>query len=1179
MSVLHGLNAPPPFLMSPGEPAVPWKLWVKMFENYALAVQSALSEDRKIALLLTALGTEGNRIYYSCTFPEGKSDKKFADVVSVLADQFDVVQNPLAFRYELFKREQGPNESIEQFVAGLREIVKNCEYKDNAAEAEAVRDQLVFKCRSPEVRKALLKVKELTLQKAIEKARNIEAVARDMGTISDRGPESDVPGQDFNAIQGSRREQMIQSKFSCLRCGGGHKANDVICPAVKARCHKCKNIGHYKKYCLRKSTSTNVVDCPSSGEQEEDVGFVSVLSINVPSARHVNATIKLGENIVHMIIDSGAPTTLMSKEVFDKLCGNQALSSPKFHLRDAQEKEIPCYGMFNTQVGFKGKVATIPIHVTSSPKCLLGVDALKQLEMSVHFSPKSVLVNIVSAQGMPMVKGYEHRIVLKPNAQPVQQRLRPLPFSVRDKVAEKLNEMLEQDIIERVEEGSDWISPIVVATRKKSDDIRLCIDLREVNKQIVSNKYPIPNMDELLLGLSGSNVFTCIDLSSAYLHVPLTEDSRVYTTFVTHEGVFRFKRLCFGLASAPSFFQEMMKRILKGINNAEVFIDDIICHGKTQEECRRVYQVVKKRLEDANLSVNAKKCKFDLTKVKFLGKVISGEGVEPDQSSVQALCEMPAPTSREELKSFLGCAGWHRSFVPNFASVVQPLTTLLSPKQPFVWSPECEEAFVRIKENIVQATSLKIFDPNLPTVIECDASNVGLGASMLQVVDGKEVPVAYISRSLNDCEKRYAIGEKEALCISWCVSKWHKYLWGAPLPFIIRTDHRALVTLLSSKGNSRQSLRISRWNAKLMPYNYTIEYKKGSENCVSDCLSRLPLETTETDDTDFSVCTVFDEALSREKIAEATKRDLNLQKLVGYLQSKTYADEPFVKGFSRFFEELSVVDDCVFRLNRFVLPESLQKEALNLSHEGHQGMSRCKQRLREFYFWPGMDMHIENLVRNCVMCQSTDKPVKPFRPPLQSIPFPSKPWSKLGLDIVGPFDILPPNQRFLVTLVDYHSKWPEVAFMSKITSSSIIDFLKSVFAREGFCDELQTDNGPQLVSEEFESFLRERNITHKRSAPYNPQCCGEIERLNQTLKHQIVLAKHAKQNVPESLRNFLFMYRSSRHATTNYSPSELLHGRVPRTKLSPFPCSSVAPIDSKELEKHVAKLQTEYERV
>ncbi len=406
----------------------------------------------------------------------------------------------------------------------------------------------------------------------------------------------------------------------------------------------------------------------------------------------------------------------------------------------------------------------------------------------------------------------------------------------------ELQKLVKQDVIEPVD-VSEWVSPIVV-TRKKDGGIRLCVDLREPNKAVVVDSFPLPHMEEMFANLCGATVFSTLDLQSAYHQVTLHEDSRNLTAFITHDGLFSFKRVPYGLASAPSCFQRMMSEILKGQSGAHCYLDDIMVAGASLKEHDENLQAVLQRINEAGLKLNMTKCHFRKTALPFLGHTLSEKGLQPDASHVSAVSDAPPPADEVSLRSFLGLTSWYSKFMPNYATVVEPLRVLLRGSTSFVWSSEAQESFETVKGLIVNSAALALFNPELPTIVTTDASEYGIGGVLTQIhADNSERTVAFASRTLTTAERKYSTVEKEALTCVWATERWRTYLWGRH--FTMRTDHSPLTILLSSKGQGRAGMRIARWSTRLMVFTYDNQYKPGHENVTADCLSRLPLLSTE----------------------------------------------------------------------------------------------------------------------------------------------------------------------------------------------------------------------------------------------------------------------------------------------------------------------------------------------
>ncbi|XP_042145272.1 uncharacterized protein LOC120848911 [Ixodes scapularis] len=627
--------------------------------------------------------------------------------------------------------------------------------------------------------------------------------------------------------------------------------------------------------------------------------------------------------------------------------------------------------------------------------------------------------------GLGLLKNYSHKVKVRHTVPPVQSKLRRLPMTLRDRVSEEIFKLEREGVIERVE-ASEWVSPIVVV-RKPDGNIRMCVDLRAPNQAVVIDSFPLPCINELLNSLRGAAIFSKLDLASAYHQVRLDPVSRDLTSFITHEGLFRFKRVCFGLASAPAAFQQLMSKILRDCPGVQFYLDDIIVYGSTLKEHDENLRRVLSRISQAGMKLNRKGV-FQVQELSFLGHHLSVKGLAPLSSKVDAVLNFATPSDAVKLRAFLGLVEYYSKFIPHCSTIVEPMRRLLRKGVRFNWSPEVEASFQKVKTSIQEAPILAMFDPTLPIVVATDASQYGLGAVLQQQYGSQLRPVAFASRSLTDAERRYSTGEKEALACLWACEKWHVYLWGRS--FVIRTDHQALVTLLSNKGSGIRPLRITRWSSRLLNYNFKMEFQKGATNVVADAFSRLPVSDTEEGMRfDEEVVSVVMVPLSKGGFQQATANDIVLPSVIRYTTSVWPEDSktnPDLRPYYHVRDQLSLYDGILYKGEKLVVPVEFRDRIVEVAHEVHQGITRTTSVIREHYWWPLMNEHIKNKIQNCTVCHATDKPVKAAPAPLQPIQFPSQPWEKLGIDIVGPVDRAPASQRFFLVLIDYHSKWPEV---------------------------------------------------------------------------------------------------------------------------------------------------------
>lgn len=1204
---MSGLAPPPPFLPTPGRPAVPWPQWLRIFENFLLASgASDCTPDRRKALLLHSLGVEGQRIFYTLPLPSSDNakpgeqtaidkipaaSKGIADTrteassydiaVAALHTHFITASNVVAERHRFGRRVQQASETINEYVTALRELSDTCSFP---SVEDSLRDQFVAGVSSLSLRERfLLEGSSLSFARAVVMATQFEQVTNDLQEFTPANVEritarGNTPTHSPHSDDSSKPSRYHQTR--CYRCGASqHNAASSRCPAKNKRCHHCGITGHFRSVCNKRYVAP-VREVESDNPSNEEV--LSILAVTTSARLAIHVTVLIGRTDITFLVDSGSSVSILTHALFRQHFEGQALSTPRVRLLDYSKRPITVLGCFFADVTHKDCTKCLLFYVVKQGTSLLGVDAIKALGLQIDGSTLRCLetttlpTNVGEEQssdkkevqqpvqlptelaqeygtifdpGLGLAKGFVHRVKTRSTVQPVASKLRRLPLSLRPVVSEELRRLEEMDVIERVE-ASEWVSPIVVV-KKKEGGIRLCVDLRQANKAVVADSFPLPHTEELLHSLVGATHFSKLDLASAYHQVLLHPESRDLTAFVTHDGLFRFKRVCFGLASAPSAFQSMMSKILQGCSGVLFYIDDIIVFGKSRKEHMVNLAAVLRRIKEAGLKLN-RKCVFDTQELVFLGHRVTANGIVPLKEKVASIQDTPAPTDAAGLRSFLGLVEYYARFIPNFADIVEPMRVLLRKGQLFEWSGEVEASFRMVKDALASSTILRMFDASLPVVVSTDASDCGLGA-VLQQREGQELhTVAFASRALSPAERKYSVGEREALACVWACERWHVYLWGRH--FTLMTDHQALVTLLTTQGPGRRPLRVARWAERLLRYNYTVKYRKGSKNQVADALSRLPAASSQEEPLLDEVVSVVQipACITREQFEQAQSNDRTLQQTKACIQSswpahKSLPDE--LRPFFKIRDELSVVDNLILRDERLVVPTSLTSQVIAAAHEAHPGVVRTKARLREKYWWPAMDREVELSIQRCSICQTADKSTKVTPAPLQPVPFPDQPWLKLAIDIVGPFERAPHDCRYAITLVDYYSKWPEVHFCSDTTTRTVTSFLVSVFAREGYPEEIVCDNGPQFSSREFEAFLEDRGIHLRHSSVYYPQANGQVERFNRVLKSFVQVATLEQRPLRQAVTEYLGVYRCTPHATTGSAPALLLHRRLPRTRL------------------------------
>ena len=449
---------------------------------------------------------------------------------------------------------------------------------------------------------------------------------------------------------------------------------------------------------------------------------------------------------------------------------------------------------------------------------------------------------------------YTHKLRLKPGAQPPRPKLYQTNATDREIIKKHLDDMLANDIIKPVSEGV-FSSPTLLVP-KKDGGLRYCADLREMNRILEEDVYPLPLIRDVIdaLGTSQATIYSIVDLRSAFWQIRVHPASQKYLTINTHMGRFAFKVLPFGLHSSPSAFQRLMNTVLRGIlwEFAIPFLDDIVIYSSDPEKHLLDLEEVFKRLTEAGLKLKPQKCQFGVSHIKYLGHNIGKRGIAPFADKVKAVKDFKTPCTMTQVKSFLGLANYYRKFVKDFSVIAKPLNDLTKKAKVFHWSEECQKAFMELKRRLVTAPVLAHGDPKLPYRLTTDASKVGLGWVLEQKQNDKFRVICYGGKSLTPAQTNYGISDLEALAVVTAIKDLDCYL--RYQEFTILTDHQPLKYMLTNP--SPPPGRWSRWIALLSPYKFTVEYLKGAVNKVADSLSRQKHKAvaSEEDDLETYLC-------------------------------------------------------------------------------------------------------------------------------------------------------------------------------------------------------------------------------------------------------------------------------------------------------------------------------------
>ena len=1207
-----------------------WSDWQKRFNYYILA-KGVTENAQKRALLLHLSGPAVQDIFE--TLPDTGGADDYAKACDKLKEYFAPKKNLSFETHEFRQITQGPHESMDSFVARLRKGAAQCEFgdlqirmiqdqiMDKCADPKLRRRLLGTPDLDLEKILTIARTTELANDQAERMESKIESRNQEHVNAANyqktsgmhqrhknnwqknrysHQPKQTQATKQYQANTGNQqRHTHKNSLLKCYRCGReGHQGSK--CDFARDKyCDKCGLLGHFAAMC-RTRTPTRKQNRPqgqrkSSGavntvydenyEQNfgEDDHYVFALENHNKTEK---VSVIVNKTKVQFLIDSGATVNLMDAQTF------KAIKNKKSTLKKSQlkifpygsDKPLDLLGSYSTSVQVAGKeFPNIIFHVVSGQSgCLLGKNTAVELGLIQFNIPPSLVNNVETSnleelldkykgtfEGLGKLKDYQLKLHIDRDVHPIAQPMRRIPFLMRQKVENKVEELINSDIIERVKGPTSWVSPLVVVP-KPSGDIRICLDMRQANTAVKRERFPIPTIEEVLQDLNGAAYFSVLDLRSGYHQIELHPDSRDITTFICHKGLFQYKRLIFGVTSAAEAYQKILQQVLQGLKGCRNISDDIIVFGKTKTEHNQNLEKVLARLSEHNLTLNKDKCKLAETQLQFMGHTLTNNGFEPDKRKIEAIQQTKPPTSPKEIRSFLGLVQYCAKFIKNYATLSEPLRELTRKNATWQWTDKHQTAFEDLRNCLTKHDVLAYVTPDEPFKLIVDASPVGLGVILTQrQKDQSYKPISYASRTLTQAERNYSQTEREALGVYWGIDRFRMYLQGSE-NFIVVTDHKPLEIIYNSKTHNAPP-RIQRWIMRLQGYIFTVKYEPGPTN-AADLLSRSPLPLNEQeidnigdDYVNFVAHHAVPKALTYKEIVSNTLLDDTLCKVHKSISNNKWdKNDPNVRPYYTQRTNLSINDDLVLRNERIVIPASLRPRVLDIAHEGHQGIVKCKLRLREKVWWPAIDRDIEQLIESCHACQVTSRPS--VAPPVSMTPLPNGPWEKLGADICGPF----PTGEYLFVIIDYYSRYPVVEIIRSITATSIVNCLNKVFATHGLPLQIMTDNGSQFISEEFGNFMEENNISHHRVTPYWPAANGEVERFNKVLKKAIQTSHTEGKDWKFELYKFLLAYRTTPHCTTNESPAYLLMNRKVKSKLPEIKeykcCQKLKAIDKKKKE-------------
>lgn len=867
---------------------------------------------------------------------------------------------------------------------------------------------------------------------------------------------------------------------------------DADCRSKNSTCYICNNKGHLARTCPEKKNNSR------QHTEKKEVKSCD----GTPAFKLMFKQVNVNSVKINALVDTGSDVTIIQEDFLKSL-------NP---VPDIKPSEIKLTGFGNTAIAPLGTaevcITTDEADVSVTLNCeivssevsnvpvLLGKDLLGQINVliekgRVKFEKPTDINNIFTIEAdaledviPPDIKciiddykpnpnfktDIQTTIVLR-NDERVYQNPRRLAQKEKEIVEKQIAEWLEKKIISP--SSSEYASPIVLA-KKKDLSLRLCIDYRRLNKNIVKDHFPFANIEEQLDKLQGAKFFSTLDLENGFFHVPVAEDSKKYTAFCSHIGIYEFNRTPFGLCNSPSSFQRFISHVFRDLvrkNIVLLYMDDIIVPSKTYEEGMKNLKLTLSVAEENGLNIKWKKCQFLQQTVEYLGFIIEDGKIKPADRKLKAVANFPEPDSVKAVQSFLGLTGFFRKFIMNYAVKSAPLSDLTKKDTKFEFTNRERSAFLELKSALSSSPVLHIFNPNFETELHTDASAKGYGAILLQrsSMDQKLHPTYYYSKKTTPQERNYSSYELEVLAVINAVNKLRVYLLNKH--FKIITDCKAFSQTMDKK---ELSPKIARWALALQEYDYEVEHRSGTRMQHVDALSRYPVPAV------FTVTAQIQRAQEENKAIQEIIQKVNRDELTNY----------------------SVSNNILYKQDAgrdlIVIPDNLAENIIRKCHEdnGHFGAPKIEQILHQQYDITKLGEKVKKCISNCVVCLISDRKRGKKEGELHTIPKDDRPLETFHIDHLGPMTSTDKQYKYILAVIDAFTKFCwlyPTKTMSAAETVSKMEILQSTF---GNPSRIISDRGGAFTSIEFTKFCEDNSINHITITTGVPRGNGQVERLN-----------------------------------------------------------------------------------
>ena len=773
--------------------------------------------------------------------------------------------------------------------------------------------------------------------------------------------------------------------------------------------------------------------------------------------------------------------------------------------------------------------------------------------------------------GKPLSKGIAHDIDLEPGTKYCVTRQWPLPKEQVDFIDEFFEKKLAAGLVR--ESKSPHSSP-TFCVRKPTGGWRVVHAFNKLNAATIPSQTPIPRKDVIINGMSGSKIFSAIDLRDGFYQILMRESDIPLTAVSTPSGMlWEWLVMPQGLKNAPATFNRLVQTAMRRHRAyAPSYFDDIFVHSLEVKDHLEHLRAVFETMREYKLYSNLKKCLFFMEEIPVLGCYVGAKGVRADHEKVKAVADWPVPTDVRTLRKWLGLANYMHRYAKDYAQMAKPLTDLLRKDTGWEWTPQCQEAFDAIKKSLVQAPILALPDYSRPFSVVCDASDFAIGCALMQQdSENRSRVIAYQSRQLKAAELNYPVHDKELLAIKYALMKFRVHLLGGK-PFVVYTDHASLRTAIKSPHLSQ---RMARWLAFFAEYDFKVEYKPGKENILADALSRRPdLETAVqsvrangVDDSAIDLNTVSVTVLTNnlsEELKLAYKVDDFCSAMIAHLQDPAApAPANILAQASRFsfsegllWHQVSPGDVMTTVVpNDDSLRERILREFHDVPYAGHLGREKTYVAVSRHFWWKHLIKWVTTYVKTCEVCQRV-KPAPSTQAPLRPLPIPSECWQSMTMDFAFGY---PPDRHGntgVLVFVDPLSKMVHLApcKASIDARGTAILFLEHVFRHHGLPKRIISDRDPRFTAQFWQSLFEVLGTQLSMSTTDHPETDGQSERVIRVVEDIIRSLCDAHPTKWSDLLVFVeFALNNSVHASTGFTPfyvNGLRAPHVPATLLN-----------------------------